>query len=90
MSRQCELTGKDVQFGNTVSNANNRKKTRFFPNLTWKRFYVPELKKFVRLKVSHRGIRTIDKLGGLYQACQKYRESLSPRLSKAIGINGKN
>lgn len=86
MSRQCELTGKKVLFGNTVSNANNRRRTRFFPNLTWKRFFVPELKKFIRVKISHRGMRTIDKLGGLYQACHTYRKTLSPRLKKSIGI----
>lgn len=86
MSRQCELTGKKVQFGNTVSNANNRNRTRFLPNLTWKRFYVPELKKFVRVKISHRGMRTIDKVGGLYQACVRYKKSLSPRLQKLIGL----
>jgi large subunit ribosomal protein L28 len=84
MSRKCELTGKDVQVGNTVSNANNRCKTRFFPNLTWKRFYVPELKKFVRVKISHRGMRAIDKLGGLLPACYRYKNTLSPKLAKLI------
>jgi large subunit ribosomal protein L28 len=85
MSRKCELTGKDVLVGNTVSNANNRVKTRTFPNLSWKRFYVPELKKFIRVKISHRGMRAIDKLGGLLPACYAYRKTISPKLEKLIG-----
>ncbi len=89
MSRRCELTGIDVQFGNTVSNSNNRNRTRFFPNLTWKRFYVPELKRFVRVKVSHRGMRIIDKLGGLLPACQRYKKTISPKLEKIVNsVNG--
>lgn len=84
MSRKCEITGAQVQVGNTVSNANNREKTRFFPNLIWKRIYVPELKRYVRVKVSHRGMRIIDKLGGLLPACHRYKNTISPKLQKLI------
>lgn len=85
MSRICELTGKKAQFGNVVSNANNKRRTRRFVNLNIKRFYVPELKTTVRARFSNRAIRTIDKLGGLVAACRKYEKSLSPRLSKVLG-----
>jgi large subunit ribosomal protein L28 len=84
MGRECELTGKRVLFGNTVSNANNRRRTRFHPNLTEKRLFVPELKRFVTVKVSQRAIRTIDKLGGLIQAARKYKKTISPKLEKLL------
>lgn len=84
MSRKCELTGKSVQFGNTVSNANNRRRTQFHPNLTEKRLYVPELKAFVGVRVSQRALRTIDKLGGLLPACRRYKKTLSSRLAKVL------
>ena len=84
MARQCELTGKSVLFGNTVSNANNRNRTRFFPNLVQKRIYVPELDAHVTVKVSPRGMRSIDKLGGLVAACRRYKKTLSPKLTKVL------
>lgn len=49
--------------GNNVSHANNKTKRRFLPNLQTHRFYVPSLKTFVRLRVSAKGMRTIDKKG---------------------------
>jgi large subunit ribosomal protein L28 len=71
----CELTGKAGLTGNTVSNANNRNRTKSFANLRLKKFFVPELKVFVRAKVSSRAIRSIDKLGGLVPACRKYEKT---------------
>jgi large subunit ribosomal protein L28 len=84
MARSCELTGKAVMVGNTVSNANNRNRTRFFPNLTSKRLFVPELNQFVSLKISKRGLRIIDKLGGLLPACRRYEKTISPRLKQIL------
>ncbi len=84
MSRVCELSGKTGQTGNTRSNANNKTRTKNFVNLRFKRFYVPELKAFVRVKLSNRAIRTIDKLGGLIQACAKNEKTLSPNLIKVL------
>lgn len=84
MARICELTGKRLLFGNTVSNANNREPTTNLPNLTWKRLFVPELKRFVRVRVSKRALRTIDKHGGLLAACRAYQKTLSPRLQKLL------
>ena len=63
MSRVCQVTGKRPMSGNNVSHANNKTRRRFLPNIQHKRFWVEEENRFVSLKVSARGIRTIDKLG---------------------------
>ena len=63
MSRVCQVTGKSPTTGNNVSHANNKTRRRFLPNIQTKRFWVEEEKRFVYLKVSTRGMRTIDKLG---------------------------
>ena len=57
------VTGKRPQSGNNVSHANNRTRRRFLPNLQNKRFWVETEKRYVRLRVSHKGVRIIDKLG---------------------------
>jgi large subunit ribosomal protein L28 len=63
MSRVCQVTGKRPITGNNVSHANNKTRRRFLPNIQQKRFWVEEENRFVSLKVSARGIRTIDKVG---------------------------
>ena len=63
MSRVCQVTGKKPLYGNTVSHANNKKRRRFLPNLHTHRFWLEGEKRFVTLRVSTRGLRTIDKLG---------------------------
>ena len=63
MAKVCAVTGKKPIKGNRVSHANNRTLRRFEPNLHTKRFWVPSENRFVTLKVSSRGIRTITKLG---------------------------
>ena len=63
MTRECAVTGKRVMVGNNVSHANNRTKRRFLPNLHWRRFWVESQQRFVRLRVSCAGLRTIDKKG---------------------------
>jgi large subunit ribosomal protein L28 len=63
MSKVCQVTGKRPQSGNNVSHANNRTRRRFLPNLQNKRFWLESEKRFVRLRVSHKGMRIIDKLG---------------------------
>jgi large subunit ribosomal protein L28 len=63
MSRVCQVTGKRPQSGNNVSHANNKTRRRFLPNLHYKRFWVESEKRFVRLRVSHKGLRIIDKHG---------------------------
>lgn len=63
MSRVCQITGKRPTVGNTVSHANNKKRRRFLPNLHTHRFWLESEKRFVRLRVSGKGMRIIDKLG---------------------------
>lgn len=63
MSRVCQLTGKRPITGNHVSHSNRKTKRRFLPNLHKKRFFIPELDKWVTLKVSSTALRTINKLG---------------------------
>jgi large subunit ribosomal protein L28 len=63
MSRVCQVTGKRPATGNNVSHANNRTRRRFLPNLHTHRFWLESEKRFIKLRVSHKGLRTIDKLG---------------------------
>lgn len=63
MSRFCDLTGKGPLVGNKVSHSNIKTKRRFLPNLQKKSFYIPELDKWVDLKVSMKAMRTINKKG---------------------------
>ena len=63
MSRVCIVTGKSPQVGNNVSHAKNRTKRRFVPNLHTHRFWVEAEKRFVKLRLSSKGMRIIDKVG---------------------------
>mgnify|MGYP000682546417 CR=1 FL=1 len=63
MSRVCEITGKRPTVGNRVSHANNKKKRRFLPNLHTQRFWLEGEKRWVSLRVSANGLRTIEKNG---------------------------
>ncbi len=63
MSRLCPVTGKRPRTGNNVSHANNRTKRRFLPNMQTHKFWLASEKRWVRLRLSARGIRMIDKLG---------------------------
>ena len=63
MSKTCEITGKKVMFGNNVSKSLNRTKRRFDVNLIKKRFFIPEEDKWITLKVSASGLKTINKKG---------------------------
>lgn len=63
MSRICEVTGKSGLVGNRVSHSNRKKKVKLLPNLHSKKFYIPEENRWVSLKVSSQGLRTIDKKG---------------------------
>ena len=72
MARVCQVTGKRPISGNNVSHANNRTRRRFLPNLQTKKFFVPEEDRFITLKVSTAGIRTISKRG-IYAVLQEMR-----------------
>ena len=63
MSRVCQVTGKRPQSGNNVSHAHNKTRRRFLPNLQTHRFWVADEKRWVKLRVSTKGMRIIDKLG---------------------------
>ena len=63
MSRVCQVTGKKPMSGNNVSHAHNKTRRRFEPNLHTHRFWVEGEKRFVKLRVSTKGLRIIDKHG---------------------------
>jgi large subunit ribosomal protein L28 len=63
MSRVCQVTGKHPVTGNTVSHANNKRRRRFLPNLHTQRFWLEGEKRWVTLRVSTNGLRTIEKKG---------------------------
>ncbi len=63
MSQVCQVTGKRPLTGNNVSHAQNKTRRRFSPNLHYHRFWVESEKRFVRLRVSSKGMRIIDKKG---------------------------
>ena len=63
MSQVCQVTGKRPATGNNVSHANNKTRRRFLPNLHTRRIWVPSEKRFVKLRVSSKGLRIIDKKG---------------------------
>lgn len=63
MSKVCKITGKGPITGNNVSHANNKTKRRFLPNLHSHRFWVASENRFVRLRLSAKGMRFIDKNG---------------------------
>ncbi len=63
MSRVCQVTGKGPMSGNNVSHAHNKTRRRFLPNLHTQRFWLESERRFVKLKVSRKGLRIIDKKG---------------------------
>lgn len=63
MLRVCQVTGRRQMSGNNVSHANNKNKRKFKINLHAKKFWSEIEQRFVKLRVSNRGLRTIDKLG---------------------------
>ncbi len=63
MSKVCQVTGKRPMVGNNVSHANNKTRRRFLPNLHTHRFWVESEKRWVRLRLTPKGLRIIDKKG---------------------------
>ncbi|MFN8674032.1 MAG: 50S ribosomal protein L28 [Candidatus Sericytochromatia bacterium] len=76
MSQVCEVTGKKHMVSNHVSHSHRRTKYKQKPNLQWKKFFVPELNKTVRLRVSTTAIKTISKYG-LISTLKRYGTDLS-------------
>ena len=63
MARVCQVTGKKTKSGNNVSHANNKNRRKFLPNLHSHRIWVESQNRFVKLRLSKKGLRTIDKHG---------------------------
>ena len=63
MSRICQVTGKGPTTGNNVSHANNRTRRRFLPNLHTHRIWVESENRYVKLRLSKKGLRIIDRDG---------------------------
>jgi large subunit ribosomal protein L28 len=63
MSRVCQVTGKKPMLGNNVSHANNKTRRRFLPNLQYRRIWVETEKRWVTLRLTNAGLRTIDRKG---------------------------
>ena len=63
MSRVCQITGKGPIVGNHVSHANNKTKRRYLPNLQYRKLWVESENRYVKLRLSNAGLRTINKKG---------------------------
>lgn len=83
MARVCQITGKKVMSANNVSHSNRKTKRRMLPNLHWHRFWVAGQNRFVRLLVSRKGMRIIDKLG--IEAVLASLGSYGQDIEKSIG-----
>lgn len=83
MSRRCELSGKAVQTGNTVSHANNKARRRFLPNLNQVSLISDALGQTVRLRITSHALRSVEARGGLDAFLIKARDGeLSARALK--------
>ena len=63
MARVCQITGKQTVRGNNVSHAHNKTRRSFLPNLHYRRFWVESENRWVKLRVSSKGLRILDKKG---------------------------
>lgn len=63
MSRRCQLTGREPGFGKNVSHSHRRTNRRWDPNIQTRRYWLAAENRWVRLKLSTKGIKTVDKLG---------------------------
>ncbi|MEM7032303.1 MAG: 50S ribosomal protein L28 [Chloroflexota bacterium] len=63
MSGKCSITGKKPMFGNNVSHSQKKTRRQWKPNVQSKRIFVPELDRWIRVRVSTRALRSIDKIG---------------------------
>lgn len=63
MSRVCQITGKKPMLGNNVSHANNKTRRRFLPNLQYRRIWVESENRWIGMRISQAGLRTMDRKG---------------------------
>jgi large subunit ribosomal protein L28 len=81
MSRRCIITGRGALTGNNVSHAQNKTKRRFLPNIQETSLYSEALSRWVKLRVSTRGLRTVEHMGGLdAYLMQTAKTKLNPEL----------
>ncbi len=73
MSRICQITGKRPITGHKVSHSNIKTNRWFYPNIQEKKFFIPEEDRWITLKVSSKGIRTINKIG-IYASLKEARQ----------------
>jgi large subunit ribosomal protein L28 len=74
MARRCELTGKAVQTGNSVSHANNKTRRRFLPNLSEVALISDALSQKVHLRISAHALRSVEHRGGIDAFLMKARD----------------
>lgn len=79
MARRCQISGARPNAANNVSHANNKTKRRQLPNLHTKRIFVPELGRRVRIRVTTKVLKTIDKVG-LQQTLKQHGRTLQDLL----------
>ena len=87
MARVCEVTGKKPLVGNHVSHANNKTKRRFLPNLQYRRFWLENERRWVRLRVTSAALRTIDK-HGIEAVLAKLGAKVDARLADSAATAG--
>ena len=81
--RVCELTGKRRNIGNNVSHAHNKTKKEQRPNVQYKRVFIPEAGQFIRMRLSTRAIRNINRMG-LETYCGKIGVDYAKLLAKKL------
>lgn len=74
MPRICQITGKKTISGNRVSHSNIKTRRKFYPNLQYKRFWLAEESRWVQLRVTPKGMKTINKIG-LAAAMKRAKEN---------------
>lgn len=84
MARRCSITGKGVLTGNNVSHANNKTRRRFLPNLQETSVLSDALGQMVRLRVTTRGLKTIEHNGGLDAFLLSTNDSVLPVESRRL------
>ena len=82
--RICELTGKRRNVANNVSHAQNKTKKQQKPNLQYKRIFIPEREAYIRMRLSTRAIRNINRMG-LAAYCKKLGVDYGALVTKRLG-----
>ena len=84
MSQVCDITGAKPMTGNNVSHANNKTKRIFSINLHWKKVWVEEISDFIRLRLTPKGLRIIDKVGVIEALSRSESSRAKTHLSRIL------